>query len=617
MSCLYIENRNRISGIQYVVLRLRQLKSLCFTLHFLIFFVFHISAQKNDYIWPMGYNPLDPDTTKWTEEYLRQWGYYNLEFFDDYPKMVRDYDRVLGIYSTVAAYSDDNGKLLYTTNGQRVIDIGKKFGLLGVFIGANDKWYWDLFKGTGYNDVQAALMLPWPGRDSVAVFVSLYKEETRRTYLVSMTTIDNNKKEVVDIDRPKREGNYKSGSLQACRHANGRDWWMIKPHYDGAGYDIYLFDIDGVRLDKEQFFGDTLSGLDIGQAAFSLKGDKYGYIEDFYWDSITQVKLFDFDRCTGTLSNFRIDTIENYEGSLGAGVGFSNDSKIFYASNRYNLYQYDAESSDFVNSKEIIAEYDGFINHPTWTVETAFGGFAPGPDGRLYNFMPASGGLWLHSIDFPDEHGSNCIVRQHAIPIPYQSRTIPNFPNYRLGPLDGSACDTLDIDNHPIAKYRYEPDTIDYRRIRFTDLSYFRPETWSWDYGDGSPLVSQKHNYHTFPADGTYRVCLTVSNENSSNTACRDITIGVSSTDDDENIHPIDVHLFPNPVEDVLLITIGEYVPADAYVEFYSTLGQQVHRQKAYYGHNNIDLSGLPSGVYTWRIVDRGDEIKSGKITKM
>jgi hypothetical protein len=49
----------------------------------------------------------------------------------------------------------------------------------------------------------------------------------------------------------------------------------------------------------------------------------------------------------------------------------------------------------------------------------------------------------------------------------------------------------------------------------------------------------------------------------------------VSSTDDDHSSHPIDVHLFPNPVEDVLLITIGEYVPADAYVEFYSTLGQQ------------------------------------------
>jgi PKD repeat protein len=193
----------------------------------------------------------------------------------------------------------------------------------------------------------------------------------------------------------------------------------------------------------------------------------------------------------------------------------------------------------------------------------------------------------------------------------------PTFPTTASALSMARPCDTLGIDNHPIAKYRYEPDTIDYRRIRFTDLSYFRPETWSWDYGDGSPRVTQKHNYHTFPADGTYRVCLTVSNENSSNTACRDITIGVSSTDDDHSSHPIDVHLFPNPVEDVLLITIGEYVPADAYVEFYSTLGQQTHRQRAYYGHNNIDLSSLPSGVYTWRIVDRGDEIKSGKITKM
>jgi uncharacterized membrane protein len=118
------------------------------------------------------------------------------------------------------------------------------------------------------------------------------------------------------------------------------------------------------------------------------------------------------------------------------------------------------------------------------------------------------------------------------------------MPNYRLGPLDGSSCDTLGLDNHPIAKYRYEADTIDHQRIRFTDLSYFRPEVWSWDFGDGSPKISQRSPYHTYAQNGSYKVCLTVSNENSSNTSCRNITIGTSATDDDLS-SVADVTLFP------------------------------------------------------------------------
>jgi len=100
-------------------------------------------------------------------------------------------------------------------------------------------------------------------------------------------------------------------------------------------------------------------------------------------------------------------------------------------------------------------------------------------------------------MDFPNEKGDNCRFKQHHIRIPSVSRSIPNFPNYRLGPLDGSPCDTLGLDNHPIAKYRYESaDTIDFRHIRFTDLSYFRPTRWVWDFGDGTGQIEAQSPYH-------------------------------------------------------------------------------------------------------------------------
>lgn len=118
-------------------------------------------------------------------------------------------------------------------------------------------------------------------------------------------------------------------------------------------------------------------------------------------------------------------------------------------------------------------------------------------------------------MHYPDEEGIACDVRQHSLLMPTMfARGIPNFPHYRLGPLDGSSCDTLGMDSHPVAKFRYEADSLDHLDIRFTDLSYFRPEIWTWDFGDGSAAVTTQHPYHTYERNGNYRVCLTVRNEN-------------------------------------------------------------------------------------------------------
>ena len=50
----------------------------------------------------------------------------------------------------------------------------------------------------------------------------------------------------------------------------------------------------------------------------------------------------------------------------------------------------------------------------------------------------------MHVINYPDRARLACDVCQHCIQLPaYNSFTVPNFPNYYLGPLVGSACDSL------------------------------------------------------------------------------------------------------------------------------------------------------------------------------
>jgi len=298
------------------------------------------------------------------------------------------------------------------------------------------------------------------------------------------------------------------------------------------------------------------------------------------------------------------------------GMALSPSGQYLYTGNGVSMYQFDLTKPNLQVSMRFLARYDGFLS--VFDRTTEFYRWLLAPDGRLYGTAQSGSCSHMHVINFPDERVHESQLVQHAIKLPTScANGMPNFVNHRLGPLDGSPCDTLGLDNHPIAKYRYEPDTIDHLRIRFTDLSYFRPETWSWDFGDGSPRVGMRHPYHSYAASGTYNVCLTVTNENSSNTSCRTITIGTSSIDDGTSAAVADITLFPNPVQDCLLVTLGEYIPQYGQIMIYDISGRLVHTQRIYYGQNNVDMTRLATGMYVWKMMDGKTEIRSGKVVKI
>ena len=595
--------------------------------YFIIIFGFSISGNLfaqhgHDHVWPLGYQRLTEDPYFQTEEGRRLWGYYSFDFNGEVMRIIRNDERLMPMNTTVSMYCDSLGNMLFYSNGQSIKDSTYTYTKGAEKIGNNNESYWNQFLGTGYNAPQAILMLPWPGQDSLAVVYALGNSDLPKFVfdVFSHTIVDMSDPtayKAVLVDKVLKNGSFKSGKITATRHANGRDWWIIFQSFNGVEFYTYLLDKEGFHEQDIQKIGKFHRGFDWGQAYFSQQGDQYAIIDALYWDSSTLVSIYKFDRCTGLLSNRRTDTITNYSGSLSVGISFSPSGQYLYACNEYKLYQYDTKAMSFTNSKKNVAKYDGFINDPTWPVETGFGVFAAGSDGRLYNFTGQGGSLHIHQMDFPDETGEACTFKQHAITAHFQERNAPNFPNYRLGPLDGSPCDTLGLDNHPIAKYRYEPDTIDHLRIRFTDLSYFRPETWSWDFGDGDPRVSMRHPYHNYAAAGMYNVCLNVSNENSSNTFCRTITIGTSSIDDGLSVAVADITLFPNPVADYLLVTLGEYIPQHGQMMIYDISGRPVHTQRIYYGQNNVDMTRLATGMYVWKMMDGLVEIRSGKVVKI
>lgn len=59
----------------------------------------------------------------------------------------------------------------------------------------------------------------------------------------------------------------------------------------------------------------------------------------------------------------------------------------------------------------------------------------------------------------------------------------------------------------------------------FTDESLNSPTTWSWDFGDGSPVVTQQNPTHVFTQNDTVYTCLTVTNASGSDTYCDSVRI--------------------------------------------------------------------------------------------
>jgi len=74
----------------------------------------------------------------------------------------------------------------------------------------------------------------------------------------------------------------------------------------------------------------------------------------------------------------------------------------------------------------------------------------------------------------------------------------------------------------PIARFTPVPDCNNRLRFSFTDQS-IAPQTWEWDFGDGSPVSTIQNPSHIYPAFGNYTVRLIVTNGACADTTTRSI----------------------------------------------------------------------------------------------
>lgn len=514
-----------------------------------------------------------------------------------------------------ASLSDSIGNLLLYSNG---VDIGN-----AAWDTLQDGWALNN-DGPGRSIwPQFALCLPKPGDASrVMVFYGdheLYYVNNGSTlwyasknlYVAEVDmSLNNGLGKVVIKDQLVIDDTLDTGKFTACKHANGRDWWVLAHEIDNNRFHRVLLDVTGAHYDGfETIDIGFVSGL--GQACFSPDGSKYVTYEAIDLDTTTPigilVNIFNFDRCSGSLSNQKQIIIS--QGAFG-GMAISPNSRYMYVSMSYWTYQYDLWADDIEASKILVMEYDGY-HLPRQSLSFYLQRM---PDDKLYACTVKQNNV-LHTIHYPDEPGMACQYEQRAVKLPARnSNSVPNFPYFRLGPLDGSPCDTLGLDNHPRAWYRYEQDTLNPLLVEFRDLSYYEPATWSWNFGDGSPLYAGRHPWHTFPAPGVYEVCLTVSNVNSTDTHCKTLYLGVSAQDNP--VLQSQITVSPNPFTDRLSVALNASVRSPVFRLFDAT-GRLVRTEPLALGIHELETNGLPAGMYFWCVESAGEVLYRGKCLKM
>ncbi len=391
-----------------------------------------LAAQKEDILWLLSSNSINVG------------GKACIDFTTVIPDTFIQ-DRRLGSFMTNASICDSTGSILLYTNGIYVAN--REHDTLwnsGDFNpGYSSDYYW--YYGLGFS--QGAIILPPPDDPekylifhvSGEYFYAYGNEQVQPLHLgmseVDMTLdgglggIPINKKNI-----PIVEDTVTQGRITAVKHANGRDWWVVTHKFYSDVFYTVLVQPDTLLV-SSQAVGPVQTSNDIvGMAKFSADGSKYCYLNfDLTFD------LFDFDRCSGQFTNPVTYMVPDSDGYIiTLGCEFSESGRFLYVNTYENLYQYDLWSSDIQASVIEIAKWD------TTYLPTATWFFLPqrAPDGKIY-ISSYNSTKYLHVINEPDSLSLSCNFTQHSFAIQTSNSTIPNFPNYQLGKLEGSPCDTL------------------------------------------------------------------------------------------------------------------------------------------------------------------------------
>ena len=238
--------------------------------------------------------------------------------------------------------------------------------------------------------------------------------------------------------------------MTACRHANGKDWWLVKQ--GGLANNIFTFFVskDSISVPIKQSFAEPkYNNADrSGQLCFNLQASKIANVQE----QPNQVFVADFDRCDGQITNPKVYNIPallidsaaslTQVETLPRGLCFSPNGQYLYVIMRSKIFQLDLLEPDSALAWYLVASID-----TVWSQFYQYNQAQLGPDNKIYVSHWSSVESTWNIISNPNMKGVSCNWCNRCLRFPYYgSAATPNTINYNLG-ASTTLCYPLDTGN--------------------------------------------------------------------------------------------------------------------------------------------------------------------------
>jgi len=366
-----------------------------------------------------------------------------------YPDTVQNYVAISSIW-------DQNGKLIFFSNGIKVTD--STFNSL-----PNSPLFSTLSlpsQEIGSHQPNSSIIIPRPSHQNQFI---IFHEDGLLTsnpgfqhvvtlyYSVIDNSLNNGLGDITSTKNIALGDSLWLGALTTVKHGNGRDWWIVSGKYKSPVFYTWLVQPDTILGPFQQNIGLSwnIGAIGTWQACFSEDGENYAITYQDIVANQRRLLLLKFDRCSGVfydtlqINIVNADTMYTYSGLYGCA--FSPTGRYLYTSSPSFMYQFDLQSTNILNSITEVGVHD----HANVPFPSGFNFQKLAPDGRIY-IQAGNGNYVAGAIHYPDSFGLTCQVELRYLNYFTQFGTsginigvFPNYPNYNLGPLIGSGCDTL------------------------------------------------------------------------------------------------------------------------------------------------------------------------------
>ena len=417
----------------------------------------------NPRIWMFGYTSPQTDTNSLDTGIYKKFGINTFDFRYN-PYAQSRISHALGMPLCNAFIFNKNDSLILYSNGSKIFNGKHRLIEGGDKLSYGSEWTSSVYKNSYFAhfvvSVYAGAIIALPSVANsnqyylLSVFINSDNSKfPRLTYTLVDMSLNGGNGKVLEKEKLIKEGDV-TQAITACKHGNGRDWWIISREYGKKNFTVMLLDSSGIKIVSD----DQNSGWDLNQRSLN----KGNFCNRFSWDgkqfasfNYEGLEIFDFDRCQGKLSNRRQFVFPIDDTSTNTYVCYSSNNQLVYANQGHKIYQIELKTNNVIK----IADWDlreDTVDGGTAGFYTSFGFPQLAPDGKIY-YSTTESTRYLHVIEKPNEIGGLCSFKQRSIKLLNWNSGLPNFPNYELGAV-ADKCGESGIANNEIEKIEVYPN---------------------------------------------------------------------------------------------------------------------------------------------------------------